>query len=119
MGGAEGLCRQFVVGDPQNGQTLNGRLSNVAQTINWRVDPGTYTGSTFDITVTFRADLATSTSYLWLASGPFENKPDDGNRGPISYCNIFGCSCGIRSESRPIAVSHTSKVPRPSTQCSP
>jgi hypothetical protein len=119
MGGEEGLCRQFVVGDPQNGQTPNGRLSNVAQTVNWRVDPGTYSGSTFDITMTFRADLATSTSYLWLASGPFENKPRDLNSGPIGYCNIFGCSCGIRSESRPITVSHTFKVPRPSSECSP
>jgi hypothetical protein len=119
MGGAEGLCREFVVGDPQNGQTPNGRLSNVAQTVNWQVDPGTYTGSTFDITVTFQVALATSTSYLWLASGPFENKPRDLNSGPIGYCNIFGCSCGIRTNGTAITVSHTFKMPLPSTQCSP
>jgi hypothetical protein len=64
MTGASGACREFVVGDPQNGQTPNGRLSNIAQTVNWRVDPATYTGNTFDITVTFQVDLAESTSRL-------------------------------------------------------
>jgi hypothetical protein len=51
MTGREGLCEQLIVGRPQQGQTPNGRLSNVAQTVNWQVDPATYTGSTFDVTV--------------------------------------------------------------------
>ena len=82
MTGQSGLCQQFIVGPPQNGQTPSGRLSNVAQTVNWQVDPATYTGSTFDITVTWQAELATSTSYLWL--GQFQNIPDreDERRGP-------------------------------------
>jgi hypothetical protein len=110
-----GLCQQFVVGRPQQGQTPNGRLSDVAQTVNWQVDPGTYTGSTFDITVTWQVELATSTSQLWV--GPFRNHPNDRNPGPAGYCNVFGCSCEIASATAPIAVSHTFKVPRPSTQC--
>jgi hypothetical protein len=116
MTGPPGLCQQFVVGRPQQGQTPNGRLSNVAQTVNWQVDPGTYTGSTFDVTVTWQVELATSTSQLWV--GPFRNHPNDKNPGPSGYCNVFGCSCGIASATTPIAVSHTFKVPRPSTQCS-
>jgi hypothetical protein len=112
MTGAEGACRQFVVGDPQNGQTPNGRLSNIAQTVNWRVDPATYTGSTFDITVTFQVDLAMSTSRLWIGSLT-------SGGGPAGYCNGFGCTCGIERQHAPLSVSHTFKVPRPSTECSP
>ena len=117
MTGASGFCRQFVVGAPQNGQTPNGRLSNVAQTVNWQVDPGTYTGSTFDITVTFQVELATSTSQLWYDT--FETGDHD-FRGPKGYCNASGCSCGIDSQRTPTTVSHTFQVPRPSsTQCPP
>jgi len=116
MTGQSGLCQQFVVGAPQNGQTPNGRLSDVAQTVNWRVDPSTYTGATFDITVTWTATLATSTSYLW--AGHILDL-DNGNSGPTGYCNGAGCSCGINTPpSTPTTVSHTFQVPRPSsTQC--
>jgi hypothetical protein len=112
-----GPCQNWVVGQPQNGQTPNGRLSNVAQTVNWRVDPGTYTGLTFDITVTFEVELTTSTSYLW--HGPLRNHlPPDRLRGPAGYCNPFGCSCGIHhTQSAHVRVSHTFKVPPPSRQC--
>ena len=113
MGGAEGACRQFVVGDPQNGQTPNGRLSNVAQTVNWRVDPDTYTGSTFDITVSSRAELTTSTSQLWTHR--FHNN----SRAPEGYCNIWGCDCAITSVTTPTIVSHTFKVPFPSSSHCP
>jgi hypothetical protein len=115
MVGQSGLCQAFIVGPPQQGQTPNGRLSNVAQTVNWQVDPATYTG-TFDITVTFTADLATSTANLW--SGVFTT-PEPPS-GPTGYCNIFGCSCGIDAQSASGApkLSQTFKVPRPSTQCS-
>jgi len=116
MTGVGGLCRQFVVGDPQNGQTPNGRLSNIAQTVNWQVDPGTYTGSTFDITVTWTGWLTTSTSNLWY--GFFQNRPNNGELGPSGYCNNVGCSCAIDFVSRPVKVSHTFKVPFPSSsQC--
>lgn len=115
MGGESGLCRQFVVGRPQNGQTPNGRLSNVAQTVNWQVDPATYTAGTFDVTVTFQVDLATSTSLLW--TGWFLNHPNDKKFGPDGYCNAFGCSCGINTQSTPVTLSYTFKVPFPSRQC--
>jgi hypothetical protein len=115
MTGASGLCRQFVVGSPQNGQTSNGRLSDVAQTVYWRVDPGTYTGSTFDITVTWTVELATSTSLLWDDHQFNEDPPP---YSPPGYCNAWGCSCGIASQSTPTTVSHTFQVPRPSSsQC--
>ena len=118
MGGAAGLCRQFIVGGPQNGQTPDGRLSDVAQTVIWRVDPGTYLGSTFDITVTWRVELATSTSNLWW--GGFTDDPGDPGPGPTGYCDLFGCSCSISSKTTPTTVSQTFKVPFPSsTQCSP
>lgn len=112
MVGSEGACVQFVVGRPQNGQTPNGRLSNVAQTVNWQVDPATYTGSTFDITVNFNGELATSTSKLWYGFLP--RKID-----PKGNCNGFGCSCGIDSLTKPVKLSYTFKVPRPSNKCAP
>jgi len=117
MTGQSGLCRQFVVGQPQQGQTPNGRLSNVAQTVLWRVDPGTYTGNTFDVTVSWQVELVTSTSLLWV--GPFRNHPNDDNPGPTGYCNVFGCSCGIGYvPPTPTMVSQTLKVPLPSSsQC--
>jgi len=121
MVGAAGACQQFVVGAPQNGQTPDGRLSDVAQTVNWQVDPGTYTGSTFDITVTWKVELARSTSNLW--QGQFVNNPGGstgGPFGPTGNCNYFGCSCSISSNTTPTTVSQTFKVPFPSsTQCSP
>ena len=66
MVGQTGACLNFEVGQPQNGQTPNGRLSNVAQTVNWQVDPTTYGGSTtFDVTVSWQAQIADSISFLW------------------------------------------------------
>jgi hypothetical protein len=112
MVGSEAACVQFVVGRPQNGQTPNGRLSNVAQTVNWQVDPNTYTADTFDITVNFNGELATSTSKLWL--GFLRTRAD-----PKGNCNSFGCSCGIDSQTKPLKVSYTFKVPRPSNRCQP
>lgn len=119
MVGQSGLCLNLDVGDPQNGQTPDGRLSDVAQTVNWQVNPATYVGTTFDITVTWKVNLATSTSNLWV--GSFLNLPagSDGNTGPSGYCNQFGCSCGIRTTSTTtMVVDHIFKVPFPSTQCS-
>ncbi len=111
-----GPCANWVVGPPQQGQTPEGRLSNVAQTVYWQVDPGTYTGSTFDITVTWTVDLATSTSNLWW--NKFRNLVGDPQSGPEGYCNSWGCSCGITTTTAPITLSQTFKVPLPSSsQC--
>jgi hypothetical protein len=117
MTGQSGTCINLDVGEPQNGQTPDGHLSDVAQTVNWRVDPSTYAGSTFDITVTWQIDLATSTSNLWTST--FVNLPagSDGNSGPTGYCNQFGCSCGIQAANSTTTVAHTFKVPIPATQC--
>jgi hypothetical protein len=89
-----GLCENFAVGEPQQGQTPNGRLSNVAQTVTWQVDPATYGGETFNITVSYQVNYAFSQALLW--HGPFT----DLNTGQQStdpdlngYCNLFGCSC--------------------------
>ena len=61
-----GACQQDVAGQPQQGQTPNGRLSDVAQTVNWQVDPATYGGSTtFDVTVTWQVNLAISQALFW------------------------------------------------------
>jgi hypothetical protein len=117
MIGQAGSCRQFVVGQPQNGQTPDGRLSNVAQTVRWQVDPATYTGATFDITVSFQAELATSTSNLW--TNPFYDVGTAPPQGPTGGCNTYGCSCAIDLDSNnPVKLSYTFKVPLPSSsQC--
>jgi hypothetical protein len=112
-----GPCQNWVVGAPQQGQTPDGRLSNVAQTVYWRVDPRTYTGATFDITVIWTVELAVSTSKLW--HGTFVDR-NNRNFGPTGDCNLFGCSCGIDSATTPISLSYTFHVTPPSSsQCPP
>ena len=54
MTGASGACRSFQLDDPQTGQTPSGRMSDIAQTVNWEADPATYVGTTFDVEVTWR-----------------------------------------------------------------
>lgn len=115
MTGSSGLCREYVVGKPQIGQTPTGRLSNVAQTVNWQVDPTTYGESdTFDVEVTFTANMESSISRLWWgnfgsrAFGPSFN-------GPSGYCNSAGCSCSISNSSSPITKNHIFKIPLPSS----
>jgi hypothetical protein len=111
-------CKQNVAGQPQQGQTPNGRLSNVAQTVNWRVDPNSYRGNTtFDVTVTWSVNIVGSQALFWW--GDFAD-PDSNYIGPPSgSCNFFACSCSF-----PIAVggvqphSLTFKVPIPSQNCS-
>ncbi len=112
-----GLCKDFKIGEPQNGQTPNGRLSDVAQSVNWRADPTTYVpdSTTFDITVTWKVETASSTTRLW--NGHFSNLPDNDGEGPKGYCNFFGCSCSIKTVNTPIEVSQTFKIPYPSNEC--
>jgi hypothetical protein len=64
ISGQIGACSAFEAGDPQNGQTPDGRLSDVAQSVNWQVDPASYVGDTFDVTVTWHAELVSSVTNL-------------------------------------------------------
>jgi hypothetical protein len=106
-------CQQDVAGQPQQGQTPDGRLSNVAQTVNWQVDPATYGGvPTFDITVTWQVNMAFSQALFW--NGQFCDKDTGKCGGPSGYCNGFGCSCSIPYVSNVDTHSLTFKVPIPS-----
>ena len=115
MTGSSGLCREYVVGNPQQGQKPSGRLSNVHQTVNWQVDPTTYgESSAFDVDVTFTANMASSISRLWW--GNFGSRAFGHSfNGPSGYCNSAGCSCSISNSSSPITISHTFKIPFPSS----
>ena len=117
MTGQTGTCSDLNVGTPLNGQTPGGRLSDVAQTVNWEADPSSYEGDTFNITVRWKSELQTCTSRLWgctiVQSGLV-------NIGPTGNCNGFGCSCEISSGTpQTLVVDHTFKMPFPSTDCSP
>jgi hypothetical protein len=109
------LASRTSPGQPQQGQTPDGRLSDVAQTVNWQVDPGTYGGATtFDITVTWQVNMALSQALFW--NGQFCLGNQCGN--PTGYCNPFGCSCSFPFLSNVDAHSLTFNVPIPSsTNC--
>jgi hypothetical protein len=116
MDGQKGACVKLDVGQPQTGQTPNGRLSDVAQTVNWQVDPATYPadGTTFDVTVTWQAEFATSESWLWWLL--FDQVVDP--TYVQGYCNRYGCSCKIRTQTTtPQSIDHILQVPFPSTLC--
>jgi hypothetical protein len=116
--GQSGLCQNFVVGNPQQGQTPNGSLSDVAQTVRWQVDPATYGGNTtFDVTVTWEVDMAFSQALLW--NGPFIDRNAGRTGGPSGYCNLFGCSCSVPFLSNIDAHSLTFKLPLPSPTACP
>jgi len=109
-----GACQQDVAGQPQQGQTPDGRLSDLAQTVNWQVDPATYGGATtFDITVTWQVNMAISQALFW--PGQFID-PNTDQTSPLSGgCNIFGCSCSFPVASNVDVHSLTFKVPIPSS----
>jgi hypothetical protein len=88
-------CPSNSVGFPQQGQTPDGRLSAVAQTVYWQVDPATYGGSeTFDITVTWQVLMALSQDLLWYGEYNQAIHPDQPPEGPINgYCNGLYCNC--------------------------
>jgi hypothetical protein len=111
------ICHDYVVGQPQQGQTPNGRLSNVAQTVNWQVDPKTYGSSeTFDITVTWQAVITWTQAYLW--DGQFFDPDNQRYANPTGQCNPVGCSCEIAFDTQVDTASFTFKVPFPSsTKC--
>jgi hypothetical protein len=110
------ICHDYIVQQPQQGQTPNGRLSDVAQTVQWQVDPTTYGGSTtFDVTVTWQVDMAFSQAMLWW--GDFIDRRNRTDGGPIGSCNSFGCSCSMPFTENIDTHSLTFKVPFPSQKC--
>ncbi len=121
MTDTKGLCVDYDVGDPSDGQKPSGSMSGVAQSVQWVVGengtyPGIYGNAThYPITVNWSVDLATSTSRLW--SGPFSAPGSDEN-GPTGMCNDSGCSCSIETTTNPLTASYTFKVPLPSSDCS-
>jgi hypothetical protein len=107
-------CQQDVSGQPQQGQTPDGRLSGTAQTVSWQVDPATYGGSgTFDITVTWQVNMAISQALFW--PGQFHDFNTNQSGPPTGGCNIAGCSCSFPVASNVDAHSLTFKVPIPSS----
>jgi hypothetical protein len=113
-----GACQQDVAGQPQQGQTPDGRLSNVAQTVNWQVDPATYGGATtFDITVTWQVNMAISQALFW--PGQFIDPSTDQSGPPSGGCNIAGCSCSFPVASNVDTHSLTFNVPIPSSSNCP
>ena len=117
----KGVCVDYDVGEPQDGQTPSGSMSTVKQSVQWVVgEDGTYPGiygnaTHYPITVNWSVDLATSTSRLW--PGPFSAPGSDDN-GPTGMCNDSGCSCSIETTTNPITASYTFKVRLPSSDCS-
>jgi hypothetical protein len=107
------ICLNYIVGQPQQGQTPNGSLSDVAQTVYWQVDPATYGGNTtFDVTVTWQVNMAFSQGLFW--NGQFIDKNAGIRGGPSGYCNLFGCSCMLPFTSNIDTHSLTFQVPIPS-----
>jgi len=107
---AGGLCRRGNVGHPQQGQTPDGRLTGVAQTALWQVNPDSYVGDTFDVEVSWKGNLATTTSRIW-------NGHLQGDFGPDGYCNVFYCNCGIHTAPTSLVQVYTFKIPIPSKVC--
>ena len=129
MASGSNVCQDYIVGQPQWGQTPDGRLSNTLQAAAWHVNPDGYEGlKTYDITVNWDVELATSTAKLW--GGPIDPTGIDSGVGPTGSCNSFGCSCSVGSETtKTLAKSVTFKVsvpsscstspPTPGSECSP
>ena len=99
-------CKAFKMGQPQNGQTPNGKFSNVVTSAYWQAGPDTRVNDTFDITVTFDAEIGNTSSDLF------------GNgTGASGSCNLFNCSCTTSTTSKSEKSVFTFKVPFPSTKC--
>jgi hypothetical protein len=94
--------------NPQQGQTPVGKLSNAVQSVYWEAHSDTRVGSTFDITVTFTANIATTIAHL----GSVGNGPD-----PNAGCNDFSCACVSETQLVPVSQTYTFEVPFPSTTC--
>ena len=110
-----GICVDYELGDPQNGQTKDGRLSATGQSVQFLAEPDTRVGETFDVLVNFAAEMATTTTNLWY--GYFDQDEYGRGIGPLGNCNTFGCDCYTTTEISPVHKSYTFKVPIPSNQC--
>jgi hypothetical protein len=104
-------CAQDATAFPQQGQTPDGRLSDVAQTVYWRVDPATYGGATtFDVTVTWQVNMAISQALFW--NGQFSG--ENFTFPPTGGCDLGGCNCTYPFTPTPDPHSITFQVPIPS-----
>ncbi len=116
--GQAGACQNYIVGDPQQGQTPNGSLSDVAQTVRWQVDPATYGNSeTFDVQVTWQVNMAVSQALLY--NGQFIDRNANRRGPPTGNCNFFGCSCSVPFASNIDVHSQTFNLPIPSSSNCP
>lgn len=91
------IC-QDQLGSPQQGQTVNGKFSDAAQTVHWEADPDTRQGaSTFDIKVTFQAALANTEMRVYKSGG---SQP--GVFGTCDSCSAFAgcCDCQAATTNR-------------------
>lgn len=85
-----GVC-QDQLGPPQQGQTVNGKFSNTAQTVHWSTELDTREeADTFDIKVTFQAALADTNMRVW-----WDNESDPGT---CSQCSIFAGCCNCKAD---------------------
>jgi hypothetical protein len=110
------VCVSSRMGDPQHGQTAEGKFSNAVQTGYWVATKDTRTGDSFDIDVTFTAQLAATDVRLF--NGNFEDLHKDFPANPFyGNCNIFNCSCSNSTSESPVKTFFTFKVPFPSTRC--
>ncbi len=105
--GTSGTCKAFKMGDPQNGQTPNGKFSDVVTSTYWQAAADTRVGDTFDITVTFDAEMGTTWSNLY----------GTGSLASDASCNFFNCSCKSTTTSKSEKSAMTFKIPFPSTKC--
>ena len=96
--------------NPQLGQTPTGRLSGSIQSAHWSADPATRIGQTFDIEVTFQANLASTIAHL-------NGSKVDPDVDPYAGCNDFGCACVSDTFKIPNTISFTFQIPLPTTTC--
>ena len=95
--------------NPQQGQTPTGKFSAATQSALWQAEPDTrIPGGTFDVDVTFTAQIANTTANLW-------NDINTGYANP--GCNIYGCGCTSTTVTTPLNKTHTFMIPYPSTVC--
>jgi hypothetical protein len=101
--------------NPQQGQTPVGKFSNAVQSAHWQASPDTRVGaSTFDIEVTFTANLATTTAHL-EEGGNYGG--GSGDIDPNAGCNFASCGCVSVTNYTPASQSFTFHIPFPSTVC--
>ena len=102
--------------NPQQGQTPDGKLSNVAQSAHWTAGPDTRVDApNFEIEVAFTANLAYTVAHLGTGAKDALGNVIDPD--PDVGCNEFGCACVSETAPYPDSQSFVFKVPFPSTDC--